>query len=108
MELEVTWNRAFRVWLSYLWRNILAIIAATLVGMLFGFGIGFIMGAMGFSVLAIQFVTVPVGLIAGLAISVVPLKMILGMDFGEFRLVLLAKHSHSSSPARFETPQLVG
>jgi hypothetical protein len=34
--------------------------------------------------------------------------MILGKDFGEFRLVLLSKHSQSPSPARYETPHLVG
>lgn len=108
MELEVTWNRAFRVWLAYLWRSLIAIIAATLAGMAVGFVIGFVMGAMGFSATAIQLFTVPIGVLIGLAISVVPLKMILGKDFGEFRLVLLSKHSQSPSPARFETPQLVG
>jgi hypothetical protein len=30
MELEITWRRAARIWLSYLWRNLIAIIVAML------------------------------------------------------------------------------
>jgi hypothetical protein len=37
----------------------------------------------------------PIGAIMGIAISVVPMKMILGKDFGQFRLVLVAKDSPS-------------
>jgi len=95
MELEVTWSRAVQVWWSYLWRNLIAIVISMIIGGVIGFIIGFIMGAMGFSVKVIQFVTMPIGFVIGLAISVVPMKMILGKDFGEFRLVLLAKQPSS-------------
>jgi hypothetical protein len=91
MELEITCSRVIRVWWSYLWRNLIAILVSMIVGFIVGFIIGFIMGAMGFSIMAIQLVTAPLGFVIGLAISIVPMKMILGKDFGEFRLVLLAK-----------------
>lgn len=91
MELEITWGRAVRIWWSYLWRNLIAIVAAMLIGMVVGAIIGFILGSMGFPLRVIQIIVAPFGLVIGLAISVVPLKMILGKDFGEFRLVLLAK-----------------
>ena len=74
-----------------MWRNLIAIIVAMIIGMIVGAVIGFILGAIGFSVRTIQIVVAPIGFVMGLAISVVPLKMILGKDFGEFRLVLLAK-----------------
>lgn len=89
MELEVTWKRAAKVWWSYLWRSIIAIIVAIVLGGIVGFIVGFVLGAMGVSTQTIQFITAPIGMIIGLLISIVPIKMILGKDFGEFRLVLL-------------------
>ena len=99
MELEITWNRAIRIWWSYLWRNLIAIVVAMIIVMILGFIIGFIMGAMGFPILTIQLVTAPLGFLLGLGISVVPMKMILGKDFGEFRLVLLAKEPSATVPS---------
>ena len=93
MELEVTWSRAVRVWWSHLWRNLIAIVVAMILGGIVGLIIGFAMGAIGVPVKTIQLVTAPIGAVSGLAISVVPMKMILGKDFGEFRLVLLSKQS---------------
>ena len=91
MELEITWSRVVRIWLSYLWRNLIAIVVSMLIGMVVGGVIGFIMGAMGFPLETIKIVVAPTGFLIGVIISIVPMKMILGMDFGEFRLVLLAK-----------------
>jgi hypothetical protein len=95
MELEITLSRAVRVWWSYLWRNLIACVVAMLIGGI----IGGILGAMGVPVRVIQIVFAPFGFVIGLAISVVPLKMILGKDFGEFRLVLLAKQPQPPSSA---------
>jgi hypothetical protein len=61
--------------------------------------IGFIMGMLGFEIRTIQLVTAPLGMMIGLLISIVPLKLILGKDFGEFRLILLAKDSTRSVQA---------
>lgn len=89
MELEITWNRVLTVWWSYLWRNLIAIVVAMIAGGIVGFIIGFFMSVFGVSVETIQFVTAPIGFIIGLVISIVPMKMILGKDYGEFRLVLI-------------------
>jgi hypothetical protein len=99
LELEITWSRAVRVWWSYLWRNLIAIVVGLLVGMIIGGVIGLILGAMGVSVRTIQIVVAPIGFVVGLALFVVPLKMILGKDFGEFRLVLLAKQPQAEPPS---------
>ena len=90
MELEITWNRAIKVWLSLLWRNAIAIIAAILIGALVGGIVGGVLGAAGVSIENIQVISSILGFILGLAISIVPVKLVLGKDFGEFRLVLLA------------------
>ena len=98
MELEITWGRAVRVWWPYLWRNIIAIVVSMLIGMVVRAVIGGILGAMDFSIRTIQIVVAPISFVMGLAISIVPLRMILGKDFGDFRLVLLAKQPQAQPP----------
>lgn len=89
MELEVTWKRATKVWWSYFWRNILAIIAAMIIGGVVGGILGFILGVLGASTDIVKVVAAPIGFIIGLGISIVPIKMIIGKDYGAFRLVLV-------------------
>lgn len=89
MEVEITWRRTIRIWWSYLWRHVIAIVAAMFAGGIVGGIIGFVMGALGADVRLIQIIALPVGLVIGLGFSIVPLKMILGKNFGEFRLVLI-------------------
>lgn len=91
MELEVTWGRAIRVWWAFLWRNLIAILLAMLLGGVLGFIIDYIIAAAGGVITKIQIILGSIGSILGLGTSIVPIKMILGKDFGEFRLVLAAK-----------------
>ncbi len=91
MELEVTWGRTVRVWWAYLWRNLIAIVVAILISGVVGCIIGFVMAMLGVDRSTTQVVATLFGAIIGLVISVVPMKMILGKGFGEFRLVLVAK-----------------
>jgi len=98
MKLEITWKRAVRVWWSYFWRNLIATFLAFLAGMAVGAIVGPVMRALGLSVLGAQLVVAPLGLMIGLVASVVPLKMILGKDFGEFHLVLLGKEPPVAAP----------
>ena len=72
-----------------MWRNIIAVIAAVVAGAIVGGIIGFILGVLGAPIQTVKFVTAPIGFGIGLAFSIVPIKLILGKDFGEFRLVLL-------------------
>ena len=88
MELEVTWNRAIRVWWSYLWRAIITAIVAIVFSAAVGFILGMVAGILGLPIPVIQGIGAVVGFVIGLAFSVVPFKLILGKDYGEFRLVL--------------------
>ncbi|CAM2785124.1 hypothetical protein [Rariglobus hedericola] len=88
-ELEITWPRVLRVWWAYLWRSLIAMLVAMILGGIAGFIIGFCMGMAGVPTRTIQFVTAPIGALIGLGISIFPIKMILGKNFGKFRLVLV-------------------
>jgi len=90
MELEITWGRVFRIWLSFLWRNLLATFVAMIIGMVFGVVIGVVGTLLGIPTILIHVVVFPVSFAIGLGISIIPLRLILGKNFGEFRLVLLA------------------
>jgi hypothetical protein len=89
MELEITWGRVVRIWWAYAWRNLIAIVVAMLAGGIMGGIMGFILGAAGVPIETIKIIVMPIGFILGLVISVFPMKMILGKNFGEFRLVLV-------------------
>ncbi len=91
MELEITWGRTLRVWWAYCWRSLIAIVVAFILGAFIGGIIGFIVAMIGLPQEIINFVGLPIGVMIGLAASIVPMKLILGKDFGEFHLVLLSK-----------------
>lgn len=97
MELEITWKRAVKVWWAYLWRSVLAALCAMLIGGLIGGIAGFIMGLMGASGESIQLLIAPIGIVIGIGISIVPIKLILGKDFGEFRLVLIKNSTDANT-----------
>jgi len=54
--------------------------------------LGALLGLIGLPLKVIQWVVAPLIGALGLFLSIIPLKMILGKDFGEFRLVLVAKN----------------
>jgi hypothetical protein len=95
MEIEVTWGRATMVWWAYIWRLLLCGLASALVGGIVGAVIGLVMGILQAPKEAILFVSLPVGILIGTASSIVPMKLILGKDFGEFRLALVSKQPTS-------------
>ncbi len=97
MELEITWKRASRIWWSYLWRNIIAIIRAVIIGAIIGGVLGFILGMLGTSTDISKLIVQPLGFLIGLGISIIPLKLILGKNFGEFRLVLMSTSEESNT-----------
>jgi ABC-type sugar transport system permease subunit len=99
MELEVTWARAMRVWWAFFWRNLVALVVAVAAGAALGFVLGAAMSAAGATPRTIQLVIAPVSALIGFAISIVPMRLILGKDFGEFRLILAARDPSQSSAA---------
>jgi uncharacterized protein YacL len=93
MELEITWNRAVKVWWSIFWRYIIAMMAAMVIAGIIGVVIGFVFSALGAPTIMGEIIAFPVSVILALLASIVPFKMILGKDYGEFRLVLLQNES---------------
>jgi hypothetical protein len=89
VELEITWGRIIRVWWAFAWRNLILIFVSMLIGGIFGTVAGFVGALLGFSLEAIQMVVVPISFLIGVAISVVPFKLLLGKDFKGFKLVLI-------------------
>ena len=93
MELDVTWKRVVRIWWSFCWMSLIGVGISALIGGGAAFLVALAMGALGFPLQTIEFVTFPLAFIVALGVSIVPMKMILGRDFGEFRLVLIAKET---------------
>lgn len=95
--LPVTAGRMMRVWWAYFWRSLMTLLAGFIVifltGLLFGLLFGLAMPALGLDKQALQGISqtlgTVLGFILGLLSSVIPMWLILGRDFGEFRLALI-------------------
>jgi hypothetical protein len=91
MELEITWGRAIRVWWAYIWRYLVLLIVAEIPILIFGvilhFICDFIIGVPSETRYLIVFV---LNLAIGLPLLVIPVKMMLGKNPCDFRLVLLS------------------
>ena len=90
-EIKPTFKITLRVWWSYLWRNLLMVVAAMILGGIMGFALGFVLGALGVPIATIKMIVTPIGAILGLSLSLFPIYWILGKDFGTFRLILVSK-----------------
>ncbi|MGM0509479.1 MAG: hypothetical protein ACQERZ_10040, partial [Fusobacteriota bacterium] len=88
MELKVTWKHAIKVWWSYIWRNITAIIIGAILGYAF-----LIIGTF---TKTISVLLVPIGVIISLFTSIIPIRLILNKDFGEFSLILNQEKEQNS------------
>lgn len=93
IELEPTWGRAVKVWWAYLWRSLVAIIPAAVISVVVGFVLGIVLAIFGVPRETMKLITKIIGFIIGSLITIVPIKLILEKDFGEFRLVLLGTES---------------
>lgn len=97
-EVEVTTKRLLKVWWAFLWRSVLVTIGAMavsmVVGAVVGAALGFVMHLGGYGTEEIQIVARPVGMVLGgligVGFSIIPVKLLLGKSFGEFRLVLVS------------------
>ena len=93
MEVEITSRRAIRIWWSFTWRNAIATLVTIMISMVIGFFLGMVLALAHVAPLVIRLVAMPIGFVIGLIVSYLPLRMILGMDFGEFRLALVARET---------------
>ena len=90
-EITPEFSQLLRIWWAFVWRNILVSIVAMLGGFCVGFVLGFIMGAVGVPLIIIKIVCGSMGFVLGVAFSFFPVKMVVGKDFGDFRLVVVKK-----------------
>lgn len=115
MELEITPRRAIRVWWSFTWRNAIATLVTIMISMVIGFFLGMVLALAHVAPMVIRLIAMPIGFVIGLLVSYIPLRMILGMDFGEFRLALVAREpqgvppvlSPASIPAPLQAPPFI-
>jgi len=97
MELETTFGRTTKVWWAYFWRSIVAGIGSTLVGVIVGGILGFLLGLTGIPQALIQYTVFFTQVVIGIAASILVMKIILEKSFGNFRLALI-DNSDSEDP----------
>ena len=84
-ELEVTWNRAIRIWWSLAWRGLLF---GVIAGAIVGFIVGVAMGALGRPEEGGIYGQVA-GMIAGIPVGMWVVKVVLSKEFRHYRIALV-------------------
>lgn len=95
--VPLTWKRLLRIWWAYSWRAFLvgigAVFTTAVVSVFVGGIVGVFMGASGYSTDEILAIAQPLGQGIGfliiLSFSIIPMKLVLEHDFGDFRIALL-------------------
>lgn len=83
--LEITWWRATKIWWSIFWR---CLFYGTVISILLGFVAGFTSAALHVTEQVKPLLELT-GFIIGILISIWVIKMVLGMQYSDFRIVLL-------------------
>jgi len=84
-EIEVTWDRAIRIWWSLAWQGVLFSVIA---GALAGFILGAILGALGMGE-SIEKYGQLVGLLVGIPVGIWVVKIVLTKQFRSFSIALV-------------------
>ena len=101
-ELPVTWSRVIRVWWTFYWRMCLLSIAFALVILALGTLVALVLGLTTEQTKAIdgsrwlQFLFVVMGAVVTLLVT----KQILGKNWPEFRIALVARQPSASSSSQ--------
>lgn len=107
MELEITFGRIMRVWWAWFWRNVLILIFGLLpISLVIGMIVGFVLGLAGLHPSSIRGFSMALGMFLGIAASIVPIWLILGERFGNFRLVLVAVDETDAAPEKCESESI--
>ena len=93
MEMQITWDRASRVWTAIAWRMMLAVFVIVLVVLV---ALGFLLNSLGISGSTIDVILKAAGLILMLITSIWIIKSVLGRNYGDFRLVLISQDSNAN------------
>lgn len=105
-ELAPTWGLATRIWWALTWRGMVVMLVSGIIGGLLGAMLASVFSGSQPLPEVTQMFAQLLGAVIGAAASVVPVRVILGRDFGDFRLVLLARRPRrQASPAPLVEPQ---
>jgi hypothetical protein len=85
-ELEITWQRATRIWWAWVWRTAAL---SVVCGGLIGFAVGLFGAMLGLRNLA--FLNMAVGLVVGVVVSVTMLVTALKKIYPDFRVTFIAQ-----------------
>lgn len=102
-DLDPTLRRTMLVWWALTWRGMATMLASMIIGGALGGLVGVMMLTLEISPESIGGIASTIGAGLGVAMSIIPVRLVLGKDFGEFRLVLLAPRARSVEP---EPPSL--
>lgn len=94
VELKPNFLRLLVIWWSYMWRSLIVMGISFLIGSCIGLIGGFFIPINQLISPKFQIYVIFVNVLIGLIVSILPLKAILGKDFGSFRLVLLSNKSN--------------
>jgi len=86
--VEVTWQRALKVWWSLIWRGLLFTFLAT--GAV-GLAIGFIMELIKLNPEVIRTVCIIAGYVVCIPVGIIVTKSILNKHYSDFKIVLINK-----------------
>lgn len=84
-KLEVTWIRATKIWWSLVWRSI---VFGSIAGFIAGFVVGSIADMMGNDSLS-SFYVQSAGMLIGVPVGILVVKIVLSKEFKDYRIVLL-------------------
>lgn len=102
MELEVTWKRAMRIWWAFTWRNFIGLVFATVTGAITGALVGVSSSLFEIPNKDSTAEAMILGFLIGIFFSVLAMKMTIGKQYGNYRLVLISNHTFDTHTARTE------
>ncbi|MBI5521817.1 MAG: hypothetical protein HY910_04240 [Desulfarculus sp.] len=91
MEAEKSWGNVVRVWWAYAWRSFLMMIVAFIIHLVLNLIIVIVGNSFELPPRLVTGFDFLVKCAVFLSLSIVPMRLIMGKDFGHFRLVMLTK-----------------
>ena len=94
MELEVTWKRALFVWWAYTWRFAAMMLFLSFLLLGGALALGPILAKLNLPEVTTEIVPKVISWLLGIFYPIVPLKLILNGNYGDFRLALVKKEGN--------------
>lgn len=88
--IDIQWKHIVQIWRTYIWMTIVVCAANLVVGGLIGVVVGVVGSIASISHEIVRYTAMTLGATIGLCSTLLPIKWLLGRDFGDFRLVLIS------------------